>query len=356
MNSPQFLPIGKEQIDLLEKLSNACAVSGNEGEIRRIIKAELAQTATTMRVDMMGNLLVTRQGSSSHRLRVMLAAHMDEVGFMLVADEGEGSYRFETVGGVDPRWLIGKPVLAGKDHIPGVIGANPIHLAEPGELHHTKEVRALRMDFGPEAADKVQPGDWVTFATRFSVNGPSLMGKALDDRLGIATLIELIKHTPENVDLLVAFTVQEEVGARGARAAAFNLKPDVAFVLDSTPAYELPIWDDSENTTYNTRLGDGPAIYISDSGTISDPRLIRHLTRTAESHQIPFQFRQSGGGGTDASAIHKQMEGIPSISISVPGRYAHSPVMVARLEDWQNTLNLLFHALESITPAVLDRG
>lgn len=170
-------------------------------------------------------------------------------------------------------------------------------------------------------------------------------------------MIELVKNAPPNVDLLAAFTVQEEVGLRGAGVAAHALAPDVAIAIDSTPAFDLPLWHGGspgeENTTYNTRLAGGPAIYIADGGTLSDPRLVRHLVDTAEAHGIPYQIRQPGGGGTDAGAIHRARAGIPSISISVPGRYPHSAVAIARLSDWQNTLALLQAALATLTRELL---
>jgi endoglucanase len=176
----------------------------------------------------------------------------------------------------------------------------------------------------------------------------------LDDRLGVATLIELVKHAPAHIDLMAAFTVQEEISSRGARVAAYALNPDVAIILDSTPAYDLPAWEIEENPYYNTRLGGGPAIYVADSGTLYDPRLVRYLVKTAESHGIPFQIRQPGGGGTDAAVIHKQRVGVPSVSVSVPGRYHHTPASIVRLSDWQHTLNLIATALFDITPEVLE--
>ena len=198
-------------------------------------------------------------------------------------------------------------------------------------------------------------GDRACYATRFEQVGPSLRGKALDNRLGVATLVELVKHAPENVELLAAFTVQEEIGARGARVAAYAFNPDLAIVIDSTPANDLPVWDGSENAFYNTRLDAGPAIYIHDAGTLSDPRLIRHLADTADALGIPYQFRQPGSGGTDAGAIHRQRAGIPSVSVSVPGRYAHTAVLLCRLADWQNTLALLYAALVRIKPDIFER-
>jgi endoglucanase len=135
--------------------------------------------------------------------------------------------------------------------------------------------------------------------------------------------------------------------------AAFTFNPDLAIILDSTPAYDLPAWDSVENVRYNTQLGAGPAIYVADSSTLSDPRLVRYIIETAEENQIPYQIRQPGGGGTDAGAIHKQREGIASVSISVPGRYHHSPASIVRLSDWQNTWNLVATALSRLTPEVL---
>ena len=349
-----LLTIGSEQLSLLETLSNAVGVSGGEGEIRKIIFNELEAIADEIKVDALGNVLVTRLArSGASPLRVMLDAHMDEVGFMIVADEGEGLYSFETVGGIDERQLPGKPVWVGSEHLPGVIGAKPIHLTEPEERRSAISKSSLRIDLGPGGAGKAKVGDYATFATKFMQIGPSLRGKALDDRLGVATLIELVKHAPANVTLLASFAVQEEIGARGAKVAAYTFDPDLAIAVDSTPAFDLPREDDEGNTVYNCRLGAGPAIYISDAGTISDPRLIRFITQTAETLAISYQFRQPGGGGTDAGMIHKVRAGIPSVSISVPGRYAHTANLLANAGDWQNTLQLLHAVLARLDLSVL---
>lgn len=347
-----FPQIGDEQIKLLERLSNACAVSGDEGEVRKIVLNEVRPYADEVKVDALGNVLVTKPDSGKHPLRVMLAAHMDEVGLMLTHDDGEGIYRFEIVGGIAASDLAGKAVWIGKDHIPGVIGLKPLHLGHGDDHKKPIDLEDLHIDLGP-ATSKGKVGDRATFATSFIQLGPSLRGKALDNRLGVATLIELVKHTPPNIDLLAAFTVQEEIGLRGARVAAFTFNPDLAIILDSTPAYDLPAWEADENDRYNTRLGAGPAIYVADSATLSDPRLVHYLIKTAEEHKIPYQIRQPGGGGTDAGAIHKQREGIPSVSVSVPGRYHHSPASIVRLSDWQHTWELVLTALSQLTPEVL---
>jgi putative aminopeptidase FrvX len=354
--------IGAAQIRLLERLCNACAVSGDESEVRAIVLEQVRPIASQVHVDALGNVLAIRPGQGEDHLKVMLAAHMDEVGFMVIGDEGDGILRFDTVGGIDVRQLAGKPVWVGRQHLPGVIGAKPVHLTSADERKRSLSLDTLRIDVGPDNAKKVKLGDRATFATHFTRLGPSLRAKALDDRLGVATLIELLRHAPPNIDLLAVFTVQEEVGARGAHVAAYALNPDLAIALDCTPANDLPAWNsggqhadpsDGENTRYNTRLGDGPAIYVADNSTLSDPRLIRHLVETAEANGIPYQIRQPGGGGTDAGAIHKQRTGIPSVSVSVPGRYAHTAAMLARLEDWKNHLNLVHAALTRLPADLL---
>jgi putative aminopeptidase FrvX len=336
--------IGNAQLKLLEKLCNACAVSGDEGEVRQIVMDELKGQADSIEVDSLGNVLVTKRGQGKRRPRLMLSAHMDEVGFMLVADDGEGLFRFETVGGMDVRQLAGKAVRVGKEHLPGVIGARPIHLTTAEERKQKIPLDALRIDIGP-GGGKVKPGDRATFATRFQRSGPALLSKALDNRLGVTTLIELVRNAPEEIDLLAAFTVQEEIGLRGAKVAAYAFDPDLAIAVDATPANDLPTWDDEENASYNTKLGLGPAIYQADGATFSDPRLIRWLDEAGTAAKIPHQFRQPGGGGTDAGAIHKARSGVPSVSVSVPHRYSHTAVSVARFEDWKNTFALLYTAL-----------
>jgi putative aminopeptidase FrvX len=351
-SSTKKITIGKSQLALLERLSNAVAVSGDEGEVRSIILEQLKPVADELKVDSIGNVLAIRKSARKNALKVMIASHMDEVGFMLVQNDDENLYQFAVVGGIDVRQLPAKPVLIGKEHLPGVIGAKPIHLQEEDEGRRKIALDAMRIDFGLEKPS-LKIGDRGSFATTFKQVGPSLVGKALDNRMGVALLIEILKNAPAHIELQAAFTVQEEVGLRGARVAAYAFNPDLAIALDSTPAFDFPAWDGEENVVFNTRLGMGPAIYLSDSGTLSDPRLVRYLVEVAEMYKIPFQFRQPGGGGTDAGAIHKQHAGIPSISISIPHRYTHSAVSIARFSDWQYTYALIMSALNDIQPSIL---
>jgi len=344
-------PFGNTQLKLLEKLCNAIAVSGDEGEVRKIVLEEIKPYAEEVRVDALGNVLAIRRGRGAKRVRVMLDAHMDEVGFFIVADEGEGLYRFEIIGGIDVRYLVGKQVFVGKDRTPGVIGGKPVHLMEGDEYTRKVPLDALRIDLG--LGGKAKVGDRAGFATRFRRVGQSIIAKSIDNRIGVATLIELLKYAPANIDLCAAFTVQEEIGLRGAKVAAQSFNPDMAIAIDSTPANDLPVYDGSENTAYNTKLGLGPAIYLADGSTLHDPRLVRFLSQVGDAENIPYQFRQPGGGGTDSGAIQRALTGIPTVSVSVPHRYTHSPLSISRLDDWKHTLALLHAALTKITPALL---
>ena len=346
-----MLSIGTPQIKLLEKLCNAMSVSGDEGEVRRIVLEEVKPYADEVKVDSLGSVLIRKRaersrGAGKKPLRVLLDAHMDEVGFMIVHDDEDGFFQFETVGGIDPRHLAGKQVIVGKDHAAGVIGTKPIHLTTSEERQHTIEKDAMRIDLGPEGKAKV--GDRATFATKFRRVGPSIMSKSIDDRIGVAILIELLKHVPKNIELCLAFSVQEEIGLRGAKVAAHYFEPDLAIAVDSTPARDMPDYDGKENFTYNTKLGFGPAIYMANSSTLDDPRLVRFLAETAEKEKIQYQFRQPGGG-TNAGAIQQSRAGVPVVSVSVPHRYTHSPISISRIDDWKNTLNLLHAALKRLS-------
>jgi putative aminopeptidase FrvX len=345
-------PARGEGVALLRRLSEACGVSGNETAVRAIVLDALRGKIKESKIDALGNLLVTCRTRGKVQKRVMVAAHMDEVGLVLMQAGSEGLWKFETVGGVNEQTLPGKPVWIGKDRTPGVIGTKPVHLTEKDECDHPVKKDAMTIDIGAKDKDgasaALKPGDRAAFATPFHSERGVLFGKALDDRLGVAVLVELAIDPPPGVELLAAFTTQEEIGMRGAQVAAHTLNPDLAIVLDATPANDLPMWDGSENVAYNTKLGGGPAIYISDRGTISDKRLVRLLTGAAEKRGIPYQIRQPGSGATDAGAIHLARAGIPSVSVSTPCRSPHGPVSTARFADWRALAALVRAALEDL--------
>ncbi len=343
---------------ILKELSEAIGVSGDEGAVRKIIKGAIADHIDEMWVDNLGNLLAIKRGSGRVQMRVMLDAHMDEVGAMITGIEGDGTLRFKPVGGLDARVMLGKTFFVGPKQIIGVIGGKPVHLLERKEVESVVPMNALRIDIGAAdkdaAAARVKVGDRATFATAFVDLGPTVMGKAFDDRVGCAVLVELLQGERFPVDLVVAFAVQEEVGLRGAQVAGYRLEPDVAFALEGTLCDDLPK-DEDEDISPVTEVGKGPAIGLMDRRMIGDPRLVRFLAQTAEKHAIPYQFRRASVGGTDAGAIHLSRSGVPATSVSLPCRYIHAPAAICSKADLENTVRLMQAALSELTPAVIAR-
>ncbi|MCC6188284.1 MAG: M20/M25/M40 family metallo-hydrolase [Anaerolineales bacterium] len=356
-SGPALAPL---DLDLVRELSNAAGVSGDEGAVRRLILEAIRPYAAEARVDALGNVLAVKPAARGRQApRVLVAAHMDEVGLMIVDHDSDGALRFELVGGVNERMLLGKPVWVGPRRLPGVIGAAPVHLVSAERRRAVTRLGQMRIDIGAgsqEAARRqVALGERATFATEFDLLDGVFRGKALDDRLGCAALVALLRGGPYPVTLHAAFTVQEEVGLRGARVAGYALAPDAALALDCTPAQDLPDSRGRENTQYNARLGHGPVVYRADRRAIADHRLVEHLAATAEANGLPYQYRQPGGGGTDAGALQQARAGVPVASVSVPARYLHGPAALARAADAEQTLRLLQLALAGWTASVLKR-
>lgn len=340
---------------ILRELSEAIGVSGNEGGVRAVILDALREHVDEVKVDALGNVLAFKRGTGRDRLRVMLSAHMDEIGLMVVGHDGDGFLRVDAVGGIDPRLLPGTTVLVGPEHMPGVIGIKPIHLTKEDERERVLQIEDLVVDVGAKGKDeakKLAPlGTTVAFATRFRELGPTVSGKAFDDRAGCAVLVELVRGARFRCDLHAAFTVQEEVGLRGAQVAAYAIAPDCAFALEGTVADEIP---KDKDTSPTSELGKGPAITVMDRSFIADRRLVRLLTGTAEALGIPYQLKQPGVGGTDSGAIHQTRQGVPSATVAVPCRYIHSPVSILSLDDLNNTVRLMRESLARLTRRVLD--
>jgi putative aminopeptidase FrvX len=348
---------------ILKQLSEAFGVSGNEDEVRQIVLNAVREHVDEIRVDAMGNVLALKKGKGrlrsprdgDRRMRVLLAAHMDEVGLMVVDHEKSGHLRVRPVGGVDARLLPGSLLKIGPERKPGVIGIKPIHLLEEGEEEKVTKMEELAVDIGAktkEEAQKLAPlGTYVTFATEFRELGPTVMGKAFDDRVGCTVLIELLRGEPFRFDLHAAFTVQEEVGLRGAAVAAYAIDPDCAVALEGTVADDLPKDKDVSPTT---ELGKGPAVTIMDRSFIADRGLVRLITSTAEELGIPYQIKQPGIGGTDSGAIYQSRAGVPSVTVAVPCRYIHSPAAILDLEDLRNTVRLVRESLSRLKTATLS--
>ncbi len=338
---------------LLEELSNAFGPPGCEDEVRRVLARHLRGQVDDLSTDALGNLIAFKRGTGPEpRLKVMIDAHTDEVGLMIISIQKSGLLGFRPVGGLDQRLLLAKRVIVGEKRIRGVILAPPIHLSGEDELERVIKYEQLAIDIGAgsedEAKELVKLGDYATPDTHFEVLSEAglrtVKGKAFDDRAGCAVAAALADGTYA-VDLYLSFSAQEEVGMRGARVAAYRIAPDLAFALEGTVCDDLPKQKDTSPTT---ELGKGPAITIMDHSFIADKRLVRLLVDAAVAGGIPYQFKQPGVGGTDAGAIHLSRTGVPSATVAVPCRYIHNPVSILSLNDFDNTVALMKAALRRI--------
>lgn len=333
---------------LLARLTEANGAPGQEGEVRELIRREIEPFADQIKTDALGNLIAVKNPHAPGP-KVMLAAHMDEVALMIVSIEKNGYLKFKPIGGIDPRVLVAKTVVVGAKKIPGVIGAKPIHLQRPDERKRAFSLNELVIDLGvqsqEEAETHVKLGDCAYFTTRFSELGANrIKAKALDDRVGCALLIRLLQ-APVSFPLIAAFTVQEEVGLRGAGVAAYQIRPDLAFILEGTTASDVAGTAEHKQAT---SVGKGPAITVMDRSVIPHPPLVQELLELAEAKGIQVQIRRNTAGGTDAGRIQLAAEGTKVAVVSVPCRYIHSPVSVLDLNDLEGAYGLVFHYLERL--------
>lgn len=329
---------------MLKELSELNGVSGDESRVRAFITREINKHAADLTEDAYGNLIV-RNGKGK-KPKIMLAAHMDEVGLMITGIEKTGLLRFQAIG-IMPNVLMAKRVSIGKDNVLGVIGHKPIHLAKGDDLKKIPKMKDLFIDIGAsskEAASKiVQVGDYATFDTQYGENGDIIRGKAFDNRIGCFILLQLIKHS--ELPMYCVFTVQEEVGLRGARIAAHRLKPSVAFAIDTTSSGE---WPEERDLPQYPMIGFGPAITIADRSVICDEKVVRILRETAEREEIPYQMKRPMVGGTDAGTMHLVEAGVRAGVVSIPARYIHSPLAYASKKDISATTDLVRCSVESI--------
>ncbi|MGV8144998.1 MAG: M42 family metallopeptidase [Alkaliphilus sp.] len=334
---------------LLKKLTEAFGASGDEGEIRKIIKEELNDIVDEYRVDVMGNVFATKKSKNNNVPHIVLCAHMDEVGLMVKGIDSEGFVKFAPIGGIDPRVLVSKAIFIGEDRIPGIIGAKAIHLQTADESTKAIPMDKLYIDIGcsnkKETEKIVSLGDYIYFDSKYVEFGSnSVKVKALDDRVGCAIIIELLKMDLP-ITVTGVFTVQEEVGLRGAAVAANQMDSDLAIILEGTLCAD--IYDEDPHLEV-TKFGAGPAISIMDRTSIYNRALVDSLVDTAKENNIPWQYRRSGSGGNDAGRFHVAKSGTPSLSVAVPCRYVHSAVSVMNKNDFNNTKELMIKYIEKI--------
>lgn len=324
---------------LIRKLCETYGPSGNEEQVRAAIIEEVESVVDDYRIDALGNLIAVRRSQSGNGKRVMLAAHMDEIGVIVTHIDDEGFLRFAPVGAVLTTALIGARVVFANG-VEGTFGmeGKPIPMSKP-------EADKIFLDVGATSKEDVPVaiGEAAAFRHQFADLGRRLIAQNFDDRAGCAVLIQTLKElqaTPH--DVYAVFTVQEEVGVRGATTSAFEIAPQIAIAIDVTATGDTP-----EAHPMAVALGKGPAIKVKDRGMLAHPGVKRLLIETAQQHEIPYQLEVLEFGSTDAMAIQVTREGVPAGVVSIPTRYLHTPSQMVDYNDLQNTVRLLVAVLSS---------
>ncbi|RJS49404.1 MAG: peptidase M42 [Methanobacterium sp.] len=340
--------------ELMKKLSQLPGISGFESEVVNLIESELKDHVDHIEKDRMGNIIALKKGKPESP-KVMLAAHMDEIGLMVRHIDKKGFIKFSKIGGINDQMILNQMVYihTKKGPLIGVIGSKPPHRMKAAEKKKITSYEDMFIDIGAtskkEAEELIEIGDPITFKHDFFELPNSLVtGKALDNRVGCLIMMETLKRVNCDINIYGVGTVQEEVGLKGAKTSAFKINPDFALALDVTIAGDHPGMKEDEAPA---KIGKGPAIILTDAsgrGIITHPKIKEWLITTAKEEEIPVQLEVSEGGTTDATAIHLTREGIPSGVVSVPTRYIHTTVSIASMEDIENTVNLLVKALECL--------
>jgi putative aminopeptidase FrvX len=322
--------------DLIKKLTEAYGPSGHEEQIRDLIRAEVEPLADEVRVDALGNLIALKQGSGQGK-KVMLAAHMDEIGLIISYVDEKGFLRAQPLGGLDVMTLVGGRVQFA-DGTTGVIAPE-----KRDEFKKEPQLPKVYVDIGATSREEAQArlGQAASFVRPFADLGQRLLAKAFDDRIGCAVLIQVLRQLENSPhDVFFVFSVQEEVGLRGARTSAFGLEPEVGIAVDITIAADTP-----EAPRMAMKLGDGPCIKVMDSGMLAHPGIKDLLIETAEAHDIPYQLEVLSGGTTDAAAIQLVHSGVPAGCVSIACRYFHTPSEMVDMHDVENTVKLFLAVL-----------
>lgn len=320
---------------MFDELREICLIngaSGDEGKVRDYIRSKI--NADEVFVDNLGSLIVFKRGRKAPKHKIMFAAHMDEVGFMITDITDEGFLRFGAVGGIDPRVVIGRGLVLGNGKR-GVVGTRAVHQQSPEERKKAPDFEELMLDIGAgsreEAEKYVSRGDYAYFDSDFFAFGDGyIKGKAIDDRAGCLIMMDMINGGPE-YDAWFVFTVQEEIGTRGAKAAAYTVAPDIAFVLETTTACDISGVSGDKRVC---ELGKGCVVSYMDRGTVYDRGLYSLAFDTAAAHGISVQTKTLIAGGNDSGAIHISRGGVRTCALSVPCRYLHSPSCVIKESDY----------------------
>ena len=329
---------------MIETVKTLCALSGVasfEDPVREYLMEQAKPYADDMRVDALGNLIVFKKGAKSTGNKLMLCAHMDEVGLIIKRITDDGYLKFAAIGGIDRRVLIGKRVFIGWNRVPGIIGLKAVHLTTAEERGKVPRLEEYYLDIGAkdkeEAESLVELGDFAVFDNECLEYGNGMFkAKAIDDRVGCAVMLKMLQRDLP-MDCVFAFTVQEEVGTRGAFGAAFSVTPEIALVLETTTAADLPGIKGQKRVC---APGQGPVISLMDGGTIYDKELFQLMCDTADSIGIPWQVKHYIAGGNDSRVIQRTKGGVRVAGLSAAVRYLHAPTSVGAIKDFEQMLTL----------------
>lgn len=335
-------------IKLLKEIAEVAGAPGHEQRIREIVLREIKPLVDEVTIDNMGNVYAIKKGKDNKR--VMIGAHMDEIGFIVTHIDDKGFVRFHTLGGFDPKTLTAQRVIIhGKKDVIGVMGSKPIHVMSPEERTKLPKTTDFFIDLGmskKEVEKIVAVGDPITRERGLIEMGNCVNCKSLDNRLAVFILIETLKNLKSKkvpFDIYGVFTVQEEVGIRGANVAALEIKPDFGFGLDTTIAFDVP---GAKPEEVITSLGEGTAIKIMDSSTICDYRMVKFMEETAKKHKIKYQKEILTAGGTDTAGIQRMNPGgAIAGAISIPTRHIHQVIEMADKDDIKGSIDLLTNCL-----------
>ncbi len=333
---------------MLTELCELDGISGDESSVREYILREI-EGFCEYKIDNLGNIIAFKKGKNSCSKKVLLSAHMDEVGMIVTSVKSDGTLTISPVGGVDAEAVIGRRVTALNGELVGVVGAKAVHNLSSDEKGKVPSFSSLYADFGfcskEEALTKISLGDSICFQSKLQKMGDNLVcGKAIDDRFGCAVLISLIK-SELLYDCYFTFVVQEEVGLRGARVAAYTVSPDMAIVIESTTAADIPL---SSGEKQCCKVGDGTVVSYMDRSTIYDRELYALSGKIADENELKWQTKTMVAGGNDSGAIHLTKGGVRTIAFSVPCRYLHTASCTASLEDMKNLQKLTEKMLEKM--------
>lgn len=336
--------------ELLQQLCNANGISGDEGSVRNIIISKIENSGAEYGVDSMGNLIVFKRGKKTPDKNLLISAHMDEVGFIVTSITSNGYLKFDEVGGIDRRVIMGKSVTVG-NNVNGVVCSAPVHLLSSEQREAIPKIDSMYIDIGAtskeEALRYVSLGDSIQFDCDFRWENDIITGKALDDRAGCAIMIDMINSELE-YNTYFSFVVQEEVGLRGAKCASFTVEPDFAIVVETTTAADIPNVADDKKVCF---VGSGAVISFMDRRTIYDKELVASAMKCAKG-DVKVQFKQAVAGGNDAGAIQTSRGGVRTLAVSLPCRYLHSSCGMIFAQD----LNSVQHVVSEMANKILSNN